>query len=258
MPPDGQITSSALTGTRSPSHIELCVGSVAKPITGDSRKQQQNIEQQIEYALKDLKGLKLQSEKTDQGSETKACRHKAEVSYNKSLKVSFDQMNSTNDTLDKEKNQKQATEKHEHQNQNKSSSFNCYQNKKIKTNIPKSNSYNCNKNNPNYKNQDQKLLVKNKNCYNNSCKATYQDASYYQDQNFNDAQEHYANPSQISYNPGNYHNQNFEQNYNQQENDINQYYNYGAEFYQNNNNSQNFVDHIYVNFSENFEVFFHN
>jgi len=85
------------------------------------------------------------------------------------------------------------------------------------------------------------LLVKNNNCYNNSSKATYQDASYHQDQNFNDAQEHYAFPSQISYNPGNYHTQNFEQNYNQQENAINQYYNYGAGFYQNNTNSQNFV-----------------
>jgi len=77
----------------------------------------QNIEQQNEFALKDLKGLNLHFQKTDQGSETKACRHKAGVFYNKSAKDSFDQMNSTAETLDKQKNQKQATKKHEHQNQ---------------------------------------------------------------------------------------------------------------------------------------------
>ena len=201
----------------------------------------QTIEQQIECALKDLKGLKLQSEKTDQGNETNASRQKAEVSYNKSTLDSFNQMNISADIV-LQKKQKQATKKHEHQSQNNSFSFNCNQNKQNKTTSPKSNFHSRNlKTFTNSENKDQKLLVKNQNCYNDSLKATYQDPSYYQDQNVNYAQEYYANPSQVSYNPGNYQGQNFEQNYNQQVDQNNQYYNYGPEYYQNNNNYQSFV-----------------
>jgi len=75
-----------------------------------------------------LKGLKLQSEKTDQGNETNASRQKAEVSYNKSTLDSFNQMNISADIV-LQKKQKQATKKHEHQSQNNSFSFNCNQNK---------------------------------------------------------------------------------------------------------------------------------